>query len=155
MIYALLDKLISISKKEATAIKAAKQLFKFGIIGFLNTWLTYVIYLLLIKATNATFAMAIGYGVTSLIGLTLNNRWVFNAHAQFKSVVMKYYVTYLFTWIISVGFANAASSWSQMNTTLIPLFSLILTVPTNFLLSKFWVFHRQKLKEVRQNGNQP
>ncbi|MFT8400262.1 MAG: GtrA family protein [Lentilactobacillus diolivorans] len=109
----------------------------------------------MIKATNATFAMAIGYGVTSLIGLTLNNRWVFNAHAQFKSVVMKYYVTYLFTWIISVGFANAASSWSQMNTTLIPLFSLILTVPTNFLLSKFWVFHRQKLKEVRQNGNQP
>lgn len=141
-------------KKGVTHIKFTKQLFKFGIIGLLNTILTYAIYLVLLNPTNATFAMGVGYGVTSLLGLTLNNHWVFQTGSSLKSVVWKYYATYLFTWVISVLFAHFASNWSLMNPHLIPLVSLIITVPTNFLLSKFWVFNQRHIKEVRRYGSQ-
>ncbi|MDH5108077.1 GtrA family protein [Lentilactobacillus kefiri] len=122
--------------------------------GFINTVLTYVIYMLLLHATNATIAMAIGYGITSLLGLTMSNRWVFQTGNSVKSVVWKYYATYLFTWLISVLFAHFASGFPIIDSRLIPIISLLITVPTNFLLSKFWVFHKTNLKEVRRYGSQ-
>lgn len=63
--------------------KNGQQFIKFGLTGGLNTGLTYVIYLLLVHLTTPTVAMAVGYGLTSLVGLTLNNHWVFNAHQPF------------------------------------------------------------------------
>lgn len=135
-------------------ITSTKQLLKFGITGFINTVLTYVIYLALLAPTNATIAMAIGYGITSLLGLTLSNRWVFQTGTSFKTVVWKYYATYVFTWLISVLFAHFASAWPIIDSRLIPIISLMITVPTNFLLSKFWVFHNTTLKEVRHYGSQ-
>ncbi|WP_404819269.1 GtrA family protein [Lentilactobacillus sunkii] len=120
----------------------------------INTVLTYVIYLALLGPTNATVAMAIGYGITSLLGLTLSNRWVFQTGTSVKSVIWKYYATYVFTWLISVLFAHFASGWPLIDSRLIPIISLMITVPTNFLLSKFWVFHKTTLKEVRHYGSQ-
>ncbi|WP_081759837.1 GtrA family protein [Lentilactobacillus farraginis] len=121
--------------------------------GFGNTLLTYIVYLLLLAPTGATIAMAVGYGATSLLSLTLNNHWVFKAHAQFKSVVVKYYVTYLSTWALSTLLAGVLSHLSMVNDHLIPIFSLIITVPTNFLLSKFWVFKNTSMKEAQRFGN--
>jgi putative flippase GtrA len=110
--------------------------------------------MLLLHATNATIAMAIGYGITSLLGLTMSNRWVFQTGNSVKSVVWKYYATYLFTWLLSVLFAHFASGFPIIDSRLIPIISLLITVPTNFLLSKFWVFHKTNLKEVRRYGSQ-
>ncbi|MCT3399038.1 GtrA family protein [Lentilactobacillus hilgardii] len=122
--------------------------------GFANTFLTYAIYLLLLSPTNATIAMAIGYGGTSLISLTLNNHWVFKTHAHFKSVVIKYYATYLSTWLLSTAIADILSHFTGVIDHLIPIFSLMITVPTNFLLSKFWVFKNSSMKEAQHFGNQ-
>ncbi|GAF35808.1 GtrA family protein [Lentilactobacillus farraginis] len=108
---------------------------------------------MLLAPTGATIAMAVGYGATSLLSLTLNNHWVFKAHAQFKSVVVKYYVTYLSTWALSTLLAGVLSHLSMVNDHLIPIFSLIITVPTNFLLSKFWVFKNTSMKEAQRFGN--
>ncbi len=134
---------------EVTIITGIKQLFKFGLIGLGNTLLTYAIYLLLLSPTNATVAMAVGYGITSLLSLTLNNHWVFKTHAHFKSVVVKYYATYFSTWLLSTIIANVLSNMPAVNDHLIPIFSLIITVPTNFLLSKFWVFKQKAMKEAQ------
>ncbi|MFD1124938.1 GtrA family protein [Lentilactobacillus raoultii] len=113
-----------------------------------------MIYLLLLSPTNATIAMAIGYGITSLLSLTLNNHWVFKTHAQFKAVVFKYYTTYLSTWLLSTAIADVLSRFTEVNQQLIPIFSLLVTVPTNFLLSKFWVFKNSTSKEASHFGNQ-
>ncbi len=134
--------------------KNGQQFIKFGLTGGLNTGLTYVIYLLLVHLTTPTVAMAVGYGLTSLVGLTLNNHWVFNAHQAVRSVAWKYYATYGFTWLLSVGFTHVASTNWQLPTWLIPIGSLMLTIPLNFLLSKFWVFSQHHhFKEARHYGN--
>lgn len=131
-------------------IKDMHQFIKFGIIGGLNTILTFIIYWILIHATNATIAMAIGYGTTSLIGLLVNKYWVFNTNEHIKNVAWKYYATYGFTWLLSVIFANIASTIWKFPSWIIPLGSLLLTIPLNFLLSKLWVFSSPKhTKEVK------
>ena len=127
---------------------------KFGLIGAGNTGLTYVIYLILLHATSPTIAMAIGYGATSLLSLSLNNHWVFKAHANFKSVVVKYYTTYASTWLLSTVITDVLSTYTGINAYFIPIFSLAVTVPTNFLLSKFWVFKHSDPKEAQHFGNQ-
>ncbi|UQS84605.1 GtrA family protein [Apilactobacillus apisilvae] len=129
-------------------MKSIKQFFKFGIIGIINTLLTYLIYTILWKPTSPTIAMAIGYGLTSLIGLTINKIWVFKSTNNLSHIAAKYYATYLFTWLLSITSTNLISSYSNLNKQLIPIIALIITIPTNFVLSKYWVFSKSKFKEA-------
>ncbi|WP_225362837.1 GtrA family protein [Apilactobacillus micheneri] len=124
-----------------------KQLFKFGIIGLINTILTYLIYTLLWHITNPTIAMAIGYGITSVIGLTINKQWVFKSNNNLSKIAVKYYTTYLLTWLLSVTITYLISTQSTINEQIIPLIALIITIPTNFCLSKYWVFSNHQNKE--------
>nr|WP_243674405.1 GtrA family protein [Lentilactobacillus kisonensis] len=81
--------------------------------------------------------MGIGYGITSLIGLSLNNQWVFKAHANLKKTIIKYYGTYLLTWLISIAIAHFASHSLTVPSHLIPLLSLMITVPSIFFFQNF------------------
>ncbi|GBG93736.1 membrane protein [Ligilactobacillus salitolerans] len=129
--------------------QSLKQFIKFCCIGGINTLLTYLIYLLLYHSLGNTVTMGIGYGLTSLIGLLLNNRWVFRPNAAVLPMVIKFYSTYGITWLLSVVFTFAATNWWNITAELIPILSLFLTTPTNFLLSKFWVFKNgQTVKNI-------
>lgn len=116
------------------------QFSKFSLVGLLNTILTYLIYLCLDKSTNPSIAMAIGYGITSLIGLALNQKWVFGNHYH-QTTVMKYYLTYGLTWVISVFSTHLMSKGLAIPNFIIPLFVVTITTPINFGLCKYWVFH--------------
>lgn len=131
-------------------INILRQFFKFGIVGLINTILTYLIYSMLYKATSPTFAMAIGYGITSIIGLTINQKWVFKANHDWM-IVVKYYLTYLLTWTLSILVTEVASNYFHVIASIIPLITLLVTTPTNFLLSKYWVFRKTELKEASAN----
>ncbi|TMT01686.1 GtrA family protein [Apilactobacillus kunkeei] len=131
-------------------INILRQFFKFGIVGLINTILTYLIYSMLYKATSPTFAMAIGYGITSIIGLTINQKWVFKANHDWM-IVVKYYLTYFLTWTLSILVTEVASNYFHVIASIIPLITLLVTTPTNFLLSKYWVFRKNELKEASAN----
>ncbi|TPR18087.1 GtrA family protein [Apilactobacillus timberlakei] len=124
-----------------------KQLFKFGIIGLINTILTYLIYTLLWHITNPPVAMAIGYGITSVIGLTINKQWVFKSNNNLRKIAIKYYTTYPLTWLLSIVITYLISTQSTINGQIIPLIALIITIPTNFCLSKYWTFSNHHNKE--------
>ena len=70
-----------------------KQFIGFGLVGGVNTILTYLIYLTLYQLINPTAAMGVGYGLTSIFGLFLNDTWVFKAkdRRQLKTVAPRYY----------------------------------------------------------------
>ena len=65
-----------------------KQFIGFGLVGGINTILTYLLYLTLYQLINPTAAMGVGYGLTSVLGLFLNDTWVFKVkdHRDLKSV---------------------------------------------------------------------
>ncbi|EPC84308.1 hypothetical protein Lpp37_00927 [Lacticaseibacillus paracasei subsp. paracasei Lpp37] len=122
-----------------------KQFIGFGLVGGVNTILTYLIYLTLYQLINPTAAMGVGYGLTSMFGLFLNDTWVFKAkdRRQLKTVAPRYYLSYGLTFILSLVLTSFWNDFLRLPKPLAPMFALMITVPTNFLLSKFWVFREK------------
>ncbi|EKQ01676.1 mannosyltransferase family protein [Lacticaseibacillus paracasei] len=122
-----------------------KQFIGFGLVGGVNTILTYLIYLTLYQLINPTAAMGVGYGLTSIFGLFLNDTWVFKAkdRRQLKTVAPRYYLSYGLTFILSLVLTSFWNDFLRLPKPLAPMFALMITVPTNFLLSKFWVFREK------------
>lgn len=130
-----------------------KQFISFGLVGGINTILTYLIYLTLYQLINPTAAMGVGYGLTSILGLFLNDTWVFKVkdHHQLKSVAPRYYFSYGLTFILSLVLTSFWNDALGLPKPLAPMFSLMVTVPTNFLLSKFWVFREKGVTAHEKN----
>ncbi|BAN73666.1 MULTISPECIES: GtrA family protein [Lacticaseibacillus] len=130
-----------------------KQFISFSLVGGINTILTYLIYLILYQLINPTAAMGVGYGLTSILGLFLNDTWVFKVkdHRQLKSVAPRYYFSYGLTFILSLVLTSFWNDALGLPKPLAPMFSLMVTVPTNFLLSKFWVFREKGVTAHEKN----
>ena len=130
-----------------------KQFIGFGLVGGINTILTYLLYLTLYQLINPTAAMGVGYGLTSVLGLFLNDTWVFKVkdHRDLKSVAPRYYFSYGLTFIMSLILPSSWNDALNLPKPLAPMFALMITVPTNFLLSKFWVFREKGVTAHEKN----
>ena len=128
------------------------QFVKFGIVGVINTVLSYLI-------TNGCYyalhlheqiSNVIAFIITVPISFILNKEFTFNKKEQtrkeiFKSL-LKVYVSYSITGI----FLTAILLFVEEKLLGIPhyvatLINLIITVPINFLLNKFWIY-KDKIK---------
>lgn len=126
-----------------------RQFLKFGLIGALNTVLSYLI-------TNACYyglrlheqlCNLITFLITVLISYLLNSRFVFRkedgeGEIWYKSLA-KVYASYAITELALVGILL----FVQERLFGIPHFiatflNLCLTVPLNFLLNKFWAYRK-------------
>lgn len=130
------------------------QFIKFGIVGVSNTVLSYVLYMVFLKLFEqyALFP-AYDYLLSSIMTFFIciawsfywNNRFTFrqedgerrNHRRAFIKTAFSYALTglllhniLLYIWIEVMGIAKIAA----------PLINLIVTVPLNFLLNKFWAF---------------
>lgn len=123
-----------------------QQLIQFGLVGGLNTLLTYLLYLILWRGVGATAAMGIGYATTSVLGLVLNRSWVFHSQQHWQKTTWRYYATYLASFFLSMGLVHLWTQIWALPATSAPIFSLVLTVPFNFILSKFWIFRQSEVK---------
>lgn len=123
-----------------------QQLIQFGLVGGLNTLLTYLLYLILWHGVGATAAMGIGYAATSVLGLVLNRSWVFHSQQHWQKATWRYYATYLASFFLSMGLVHLWTQTWALPATSAPIFSLVLTVPFNFILSKFWIFRQSEVK---------
>ncbi len=131
------------------------QFVKFGIVGVTNTLLSYVIYLivlLLMKplcvSWDAYVGSVVAFVLSVLWSFYWNNKYVFKSNVGerniFKSLI-KTYISYgftgfilsnvlLFLWLNILGIPKMIA----------PLVSLVVTVPANYLLNKYWAFKKDK-----------
>ncbi|GHU71545.1 hypothetical protein AGMMS49992_05750 [Clostridia bacterium] len=81
------------------------QLIRFGLIGVLNTALSYGIYTLGVRlAVYAPLAWVIGYVLGMALSLTLNTRWTFRQREQLRgSQVVRFLVVNLVSLGVSTG----------------------------------------------------
>lgn len=121
-------------------LRQMQQFMQFGLVGALNTAVTYLIYLLFVHAASPAGAMAIGYGLTAIIGFMINRHQVFKHSGSLQRTLLKYGTTYGFTLGLSSYLSYAFTTFGQISATITPVFTLMITVPLNFLLCKFWVF---------------
>ena len=130
------------------------QFVKFGIVGLSNTVISYVLYavtLLLLQKnmlfpkTDYLLAQIVAFVLSVLWSFYWNNRMVFvveegHKRSLWKSL-LKTYVSYSFTglflnslllvlWVKILGISEFIA----------PVINLLISVPLNFLINKFWAF---------------
>ena len=122
------------------------QFIKFGIVGMLNTVLSYIINNVgyYIFHIHEQICNIIAFIITVFISFVLNNRYVFKQDGKkektWKSLI-KVYISYSSTGL----FLNAALLFVEEQIIGLPhyiatMINLIVTVPLNFILNKFWAF---------------
>ena len=126
------------------------QFFKFGIVGAINTILSYVItngcYYLL--SLNEQFSNIIAFVITVFISFMLNGKFVFNNkqnERSFWKALFKVYAAYSITGL----FLTAILLYVEERIFGIPhyiatLMNLVITVPINFILNKFWAYKEKE-----------
>jgi putative flippase GtrA len=121
------------------------QFIKFGIVGFLNTIIGYVIYSVFVYfgfhyLIGSIIAFVIGVGSAFFV----NSKIVFKKGREHRNTVVaviKYFVLYGITGIIMQNILlYIFIDGLALSKYLAPIFCLFFTVPSNFVLSKFWVF---------------
>lgn len=131
------------------------QFVKFGIVGLSNTVISYVVYLVtllllqknnLLPTTDFLVAQVVGFLLSVLWSFYWNRKYVFEAHTKEISwiwALLKTYISYAFTGL----FLNTVLSilWVQMlgiSKLMAPIINLLISVPLNFILNKFWAFKK-------------
>lgn len=134
------------------------QFIKFGIVGLSNTVISYVVYLgVLFALQRIRLFPKVDYLIASVLGFLLsvlwsfywNNKYVFQTEeGEQRSIwkaLLKTYVSYAFTGL----FLNSILSiiwvevfhWSKM---IAPIINLLISVPLNYVMNKFWAFRKEK-----------
>ena len=68
------------------------------------------------------------------------NKLVFNKTSSMFCAFAKSYLCYAISWAISYALTYISSNYLGVSKLFVPVLSLVLTVPLNFLANKFWAF---------------
>lgn len=126
------------------------QFIKFGTVGAINTVLSYAItngayYLLHL---HEQISNIIAFVITVFISFMLNGKFVFTENKEernFWKSLLKVYASYSVTGV----FLTATLLYIEEELLGIPhyiatLMNLVVTIPVNFILNKFWAYKEKK-----------
>lgn len=158
--YAILKTIYGVLHKELSdeIFKSYIQFLKFGIVGLSNTLISYFLYTIslllfrymhILPTVDYIAAQVIAFILSVLWSFYWNNRIVFALEdGKERSIVkalIKTYISYSFTGL----FLNSIllMLWVKIfhiSEYIAPLMNLIISVPVNFLINKFWAFKNNK-----------
>ena len=126
------------------------QFIKFGIVGLSNTVISYGIYVVLtFIGVQYVFANIIAFVISVLNSFFWNNRFVFKKkNSENRNPwwsLIKTFLTYGLTGLVLSNILLIAFvELFNISKYLAPLLILIITVPLNFFINKFWAFRTEK-----------
>ena len=113
------------------------QFLKFGIVGLSNTFVSLAVYYVI--------GNAIGWVVSVANAYYWNNRYVFaddeKGLVRTLRKVAKTYLSYGATFLLTTMLLYVEVDVLQWSSAICPFLNLIISIPMNFLLNKFWAFH--------------
>ena len=130
------------------------QFVKFGVVGVSNTLISWVLYTLsllafhqleILKNIDFIVAQVISFVLSVLWSFYWNNKKVFvkdegQERSMWKSL-LKTYVSYSFTGLfLSSALLVLWVRVLHISEFIAPFFNLLITVPLNFVINKFWAF---------------
>ena len=135
------------------------QFIMFGIVGFSNTAISYCVYAIL------TY-LGVQYLVASIIAFIVSvlNSFFWNNKLVFKKTENEIRNTW---WSLIKTFISYASTGLILNNVILvilvekigvskyiaPIFSLVVTIPLNFIINKCWSFRTTNIKENTNEEN--
>lgn len=118
------------------------QFLKFCLVGATNTGIYLLTYYgFIYYGTHYLVANIIGFIVSVLNGYYWSRKYVFAKKntAVFKQLI-KTYVSYGATTIVSTCLLYVLVELNNVSQNTAPLLTLLITIPLNFLLNKYWAF---------------
>lgn len=121
-----------------------RQLVGFCLVGMLNNVIAFGVYILCLQlGMYYIVANVCGFLISVLNSYYWNNKYVFRAGntSHWCKKLLKTYISYAGTGIVLSNVLLAL--WVELcevPETFAPLITLVVTVPANFLLNKFWTF---------------
>ncbi len=123
-----------------------KQVFKFIMVGVVNTFVDIVIYFLLTRTFNIfadhiIIAKAISFFVGTINSFILNRFWTFNKKDGISSLeIIKFYTVVLSSLLINISVMYLFVFLLNQTDVVAVFIATIATFVWNFILSKKWVF---------------
>ncbi len=130
--------------------EAFLQFIKFGIVGVSNTLIHYFTYLICIFAgCHYLIASVIGFLVSVMNAFYWNNKYVFvkeeNAARSLWQAFVKTFLSYAGTGLVLENVLLVIwVRFLHVPEAIAPLVTLLITIPINFILNKFWAFKDRK-----------
>jgi len=140
-------------------IEALVQFVKFGVVGVTNTLLSYALNVMTLMFLKP-YEIAWDYVIGNLVGFFLsvlwsfywNNKLVFTLEKGQKrhlgKALFKTYISYSFTGIFLCNVLSYI--WIDVlgiSKLIAPVINLVVSVPINFLINKFWAFRTKESGE--------
>lgn len=163
-------------EKKKKIFSSFLQFIKFGIVGAINTVVNYVIYNFVyhLIIPNVHIANLCGFIISVFSAFLLQNKFVFKKEdgeerSMWKTLA-KTYVSYSFTglfltellllmWIDLINLSQYVSplcEWINgfgfhfepdgLAASIAPILNMVITVPLNFVINKFWAYKKTKPK---------
>ncbi len=153
-----------IKKKPSDEIFASfMQFVKFGIVGISNTIISYIIYVVslllfrimgLLSNIDYLAAQAAAFILSVIWSFYWNNKIVFVMHEREKRSIwlslIKTFISYSFTGlflntVLIIFWVNVM----HVSEFVAPIINLLISVPINFVINKFWAFRGKIENESR------
>ena len=128
-------------KLDVKKFNAVIQFIKFSIVGFSNTVISlFVYYVLLWLKCNYLIANAMSWIISVFNGFYWNNKYVFKNENTWLKALIRTYISYGFSFILGSVLLIVLIEFLKVSDVIAPLIILVITIPLNFLMNKFWTF---------------
>ena len=129
-------------------LEILKEKIKFIFVGSLNTVLTYIIYLLLLKINlHYLFSFTISWFVGFLFTFLMSAKFVFNTKlkdlANIKKKLFLFLVLSLAQLFISILMLEVIIIYFDLNVKIAPLIIVAILFIFKFVLSKLYIFNKK------------
>ncbi|WP_256711108.1 GtrA family protein [Paenibacillus sp. FSL A5-0031] len=117
-------------------MKKTIELFKFGLVGLLNTIITYILYLFLLDHFPYSLAYTISYVAGIIISYFFNTIFVFKQSVSLSNF-LKFPVVYLVQYLLNLLLMFVVVNKLLINEKIALIISIAVTFPITFVLSKY------------------
>lgn len=124
------------------------QFIKFGIVGVSNTFISLFIYYIFLWINKDLYMVGniAGFIVSVSNSFFWNNRYVFrsDSHGVWETLkkLLRTYVSYGSTFLLSSAMLFIEIDILKLSEVISPIINLMITVPLNFIINKFWTFKK-------------
>ena len=123
------------------------QFIQFGIVGASNTLIALGVYQLCLHAFHMHYQLAnlLSFVVSVTNAYYWNSRYVFKSDEaknfrRHAAAYLKTLLSYGSTFLLSTALLTLWVEVFHMSKAIAPIINLVITIPLNFMLNKFWTF---------------
>lgn len=122
---------------------------KFGIVGCSNTLISLMVYYAgLYCGIHYIISYVIGFLASVCNAFYWNNKYIFR-NKQEKSTInafVKVVASYGLSFLFSIGLMGVMVERLKISSIYAPIMKMVITIPLNFILNKFWAFKDREVK---------